>query len=481
MKKNQSSSSSISAASIRILKGLKSNSASRTDILVAENVHNPSRYIFKLFADGYVMDGKLQSVGDMYRHEIGIYKYLTETLIENPQLQVRNIVPLVGVIHFTFLDYYKKLCHDLGGSKEAILYKLTLNTLFLLRVLPKRTVLQRSMTLGSRQQKVSLSELRHLDMHSIHQSDGSYRPSSLDLTKTRFTAMVTPQFDGCTWTDIIASQKLEGITDFMDYLFLICITLQAMSDIGINQNDLHWGNILMDSRPPPLPRARGYLLYYDGFLLFVEKKYVPYVYDFDRAVRRSEKVPILQRYRRGGNCPIFHRHRDLLKLICCTYHALRVPMKSKTVAEAMLRYLVPSSLLRRVIRNTEPHCWMTTPDDLDSYLCNEKELESGILPWSAYIHWILSQTSYSKIDTTTVSWTFSGQRTLSQKLSVFPIRTRRVLNTFQQNIRQQLASTPSLTLERYLDHNFQYLGSPSSQKAHLQQFFVALCQYNKKK
>jgi len=413
---------------LKIRQGLDKNSASRTDILIAEKHHQ--LLIIKLF----VSDMGSKPMGEEYRHELLIYQRLTKELISNPFLHIRNIVPLNESIQYTFEEFYRKLCQDLQSntlSSHQLLRNLVENTLFML---------------GQTKTRVKINQEKTIDHPLSMDALKDYGLNHLNLLSTQFTGMVTPKMESLSFSSFFY-HHITTVPELMDYLFLILITQFAMSEIGINQNDLHWGNILVDHHYVAPHQTRHYLLMYEDSLLWIDKPYTPYLYDFDRASIRGQKIPHLQLVKHGGNCPTFHPKRDLLKTLCCLYHACVHKSKTQpafsTIARFIMRQLITSPSIKKNIRSTNASCWMETARGKNSMLCNNKELEKGVKSWKECLEWVYSQTQYLKIKCVDF---------YAPSLSVHPCRL--LLSLFQKmDLEIQRSNT---NLSTFLRHNVQF-------------------------
>jgi len=428
---------------LKIRQGLGKSSASKTDIYIAEKDHR--LYIIKLFVKE-IKKGKGHTIqmGEDYLHELMIYQRLTQELISNSLLQIRNIVPLTESLQYTFHELLEKLNKDLKSptlSSHKILRNLVDNTLFMIHESRTRVKINQQSTFD-----------QPLDMNLLH----NFGPTHLDILSTKYMGIVTPKMDQCSFSTFF-QEKIKTIPEFMDYLFLILITQLAMSEIGINQNDLHWGNILVDHQYLAPHQTRHYLLVYKGFLIWIDKPSTPYIYDFDRASIQGKYIQHLRYLKHGGNCPTFHKNRDLLKTLCCSYHACMY--KSKTIpifgmiAQTIMKDLILSSKIRKNIALSNASCWMATVGQKDSILCQNKDLDRGMKSWDECIQWVFSQTQYKKIPLTDLEIP-------PTRLSVFSYSHSLCQQFFSimKNIDQEIQRS-KMNISTFLLHNFQFMGS----------------------
>jgi len=371
---------------LKIIQGIPSHSASKTDLYSGIYREHGMEYpvILKLFVDQYQFNHQMYSIGKEYMHELSIYQYLTRELVLNPILQIRNIIPLVTYVEYNYVDLLRKLEQDLSLNRNVIEYNLLKNTFYMLGISSQRHRQKIN------QERTVIPPLSNIDNYVI--SNGT-----LNLLHTHYVGIVTPKMQMCSFADYIAKGHIQSNSDFMEYLFIILMTLYAMANKGINQNDLHWGNIIMDQRYKRQYQLKPYFIVYEKKLIFIHKPYTPYIYDFDRATIQHKYLKMLQGYQKGGNCPTFHAKRDLLKTICCAYHAANT--FSRSLALSILDHLVLSPSLRTKIIQTNTSCWLTTLSGTDSILCDSRELVHSIPSWTYCLHWVLSQGGFSVWDT----------------------------------------------------------------------------------
>ena len=96
-----------------------------------------------------------------------------------------------------------------------------------------------------------------------------------------------------TWT----SAKQKRVLDEGCIVFQILYTLACFQEIGLQQNDLHTGNILLDVfEANPLPYVI-YRISRTKVVILTDVEYIPRIYDFDRSTTFPDKsVPQFQIY-----------------------------------------------------------------------------------------------------------------------------------------------------------------------------------------
>jgi len=426
---------------LKIDQGIASHSASKTDIWIgtySEKEGKESKVIVKLFVDRYQLNHRPYSSGQEYMHELSVYQYLTQELVLNPIYQIRNIIPLVTTVQYSYHELLDQLKTDLSLDTKTIQYNLLQNTLYMLGI-------------SAQKKRQKINQRRALPTFSpqdndIPLSDGK----TLNLLQTHYVGMVTPKMQMCSLSNFISKGFIQSDSDFMEYLFILFMTLFAMSKKGINQNDLHWGNVIMDRVFRKKYQVRSYFIVYENNLIFINKRYTPYIYDFDRASVRHKYISFLQHYKKGGNCPTFHSKRDLLKTICCAYHAAN--SYSRSLASSLLENLVLSPTLRHQIRQTNPSCWLTSVSGTDSLLCDPVQLQQSIPSWSQCLQWVLSHCRFPVFDLRLfLRSATSGTFSIQERHSIQSILTM----VYSQLLRFQITSS------QYIRHNFQYMNENS--------------------
>lgn len=369
---------------IKFINGLSSNSSSKTDILIATELN--TEYIVKLYIESYNNVKLSDSV--LYDHEIQIYKYLTDNLVNNINIQNRNILPIHNVIRMNFNDYYQQLKKDFVDTNiinELLLKRnVIINILFMLNYIEKRINI-------NNQYKLNDNKIKNINVNKFPKIERNGK--IINLKNIELVGLITPKIKSLTFIEYLMKENIK-IKELYDYIFLILTTLYSMSNLGINQNDLHWKNILMSDTVLDKNKSKNYLLLFDEYIIPIQLKYNPLIYDFDRAIEKQKYMKELNDYKRGGNCPTFNRKRDLLKTICHLYHYLKYREKNRE-ANNLLNKLIISEELKTVIKYTKINCWLTTRNGENSYLCRQN-LENEIIDWEECLSYIFKKTNLYK-------------------------------------------------------------------------------------
>lgn len=386
----------------QLIEGFKSGSASRTDIWDVKDLETGARYIFKSFVSEFqTFDRRSSRIvaqiplsADLLIHELNVYRSLRTSLIEPPEVNARNILCVVGDGQFDakeLFEFVQKYRPDL--SRANIQYNIYENLLFLLRLSKAR----------SREPLTLKRQVPVLQQRDLEVPFGNVDVVRLDLP-IQYRCFFTPKIDQLSLADAIESGKVNSLDSCMRYMYLLFLTLLLTSSVGVNQNDLHWGNILMSQNyfGPSAYHKRIYFLVFNDRLVLVDNPYVPFLYDFDRAAIQNKVVPGLEEnkymYSRGGNCPKFNPKRDFVKMLCCLWHYLRIlsrsESKARTYQDEIMTLLIRDETVRDAIRNSHDACWMTTADDSDSVLCIDSHINNGISSRSGIIQWVSERCSY---------------------------------------------------------------------------------------
>jgi hypothetical protein len=316
-------------------------------------------------------------------------------LIEPPEINARNILCVAGDGQFDakeLFEFIQKYHPELNRSN--IQYNIYENLLFLLRLSDTRT--RQPLTL----KRSSVPVLRQKDMEVPF---GNVDVVRLDLPVV-YRCFFTPKIDRLSLADAIENGTLGTLDECMRYVYLLFVTLLLTSSVGVNQNDLHWGNILLSRNyfGPSMYHKRVYFLVFNDRVTLIDNVYLPFLYDFDRAAIQNKVIPALEEnkdmYSRGGNCPKFNPKRDFVKMLCCLWHYLRILSRvdptARTYQQEIMTLLIRDETVRQAIRNSHDACWMTTADDSNSVLCIDSHLNNGISSRTGIIQWASERCSY---------------------------------------------------------------------------------------
>lgn len=390
----------------KIVQGFKSDSASRSDIWESTDRQTGKSVIFKVFVYEFQSSGteddqefiEIPYNRDGFLHEINVYQTLREYLIDDPSVNCRNILCIVGGGTFTKDDLYAALKRDTNLTPQNIQFNLNENIRFLLHLKEKpRYSITREL------KKVPKLTAAHWAIPMKHD-----RTVRIDLP-VQLGCFITPKIDQLTIEDAM-EKKIINIQDCFRYLYVVFMTLLLMSSIGVNQNDLHWGNILLSKTyVGPSPRhKKSYFMIYKDQVILIDNPLIPIVYDFDRTSINHRRIATLEYnkdyYATGGNCPRFHVKRDFVKTLCCIFqycNRIRAsepggPQETalRQIQMEIMGNLITSEQVRNAILRSDEACWLSTEQQDNSILCFDKELLRGVVSRQVIIDWCMSKCNY---------------------------------------------------------------------------------------
>lgn len=390
-----------------IVKGYESNSASPTDILecnlqgqdvIAKVYINETTYSID---NGQTWIAGNPSSADSLNYEAEVYGRIKNELII--PFNIRNILPLKNHYEFTFDEYNQLLIRSLNLSTNAqkiqaynSIYK---NSIFMF---------QDRVTFGPN--RMSLTNIKVLPDKEYYSNIARLNGGlQVKMRHNIYRAIITSKLEPKPLISYIKENIStfygeKGKRNFMNIMFIILITLYCMSAKGVNQNDLHWGNILFDTNFFGRTRfhLRKYIIVHNTSLFLIDLPGTPVIYDFDRASIAGKYNSDLDDYKDGGNCPEFHKKRDIMRTICCMYKRIETLFKGKTeydrIKHEILQTIVKSENIRKSFRDMDDiSCWMPT-EGRTSLQCLESELDSGLADINDIIKWSIKHTGFQIIN-----------------------------------------------------------------------------------
>lgn len=419
-----------------LIKGLESNSASSTDIWVVkeledekdEDFDSGQEYIMKIFIEKIRFKDDTSSkfkytipvLDDfsLLKGEIDLYQLIKKQLIKNRN--VRNIVPIKTVVDFDSTEEYEFLVKSIEPTNEKqranIIRNMIYNALFMLGMESSRTNIKRVSSNSVYPPSIDMIT-SHPRYEVYYTNTSSYEPNTgtYSFTQYKMKSIVTPYIKGDTFNDYLYDHR-DTITpqELMRYVYILLVTNYQMSEVGINQNDLHWGNILMDASFTGSKKfLKKYFIFMDDLYIFIDLKYTLFMYDFDRAVVINQPNTILQKYQHGGNCPEFNEKRDFLKTLCLLHEYLEFNMKHfnklykdtfTTIKNELIGEIIRTEYIRESIRKDKSGCFLTkvkySKNKLEGYSvhCEAKELEKGIADRKDILKWCLKYTDFDSVN-----------------------------------------------------------------------------------
>ena len=335
--------------------------------------------------------------GKLLNHEIAIYQYILRNLIQNRN--VRNVLRIVDALLIDAENVFNFL-QTTGLNENQLKQNIVDNFNFMLGFTPERT----------RIDKKSLQQIAELKGPLV---TGAYKvQAQADYTKSlQLQALVTPKLQG-TFDQFVFSRKLSS-WEFMRYMFILFTTLSELAVQGINQNDMHFGNVLVDKTFTGGPEFdKNYLLVFNQSCIVVDLPYTLFIYDFNLSTCNLEMgkmvKPILDRpeYKGKGNCPNFHPKRDFFRLLCSMYHFIQTMKNRKAyepedekvfdqIQKEILTRLFLTDSIRKKILKEDSNCWFVNVDGI-SLLCNDSTLDSGLVGITDILNWCFQYTCWNE-------------------------------------------------------------------------------------
>lgn len=312
-----------------LVKGYPSSSASPSDIW--ELNKGGQKYIAKIFESSSVL----------LTHEALIYSKVQKRIKYSSALfvQFKEVKTNVGI---STLDNFIEREGTLSvGQRYRNLYE---NITYL--VSGARGDRQSILNKGAAVSEANAREYRRL----LEEYDRTYR----------FSVLVTRAVEGQMTLSKLINNASISTEQKMRTVCVLFYAIMCLSAVEINQNDMHWGNVLVTRVDDP------YFIIMDGEVYFIEApSYIPILFDFDRGVMKGENIEALRPFMHGGNCPSFHKNRDFFKALCFVgkYSSEMRPLT--VLLDEILDRRVADFILR------DRNCWLTTARN-DSLYCTDE-------------------------------------------------------------------------------------------------------------
>jgi hypothetical protein len=386
----------------RIVQGIPSKSASSSDIFIVKDLKDHKEYFFKMFIDHYTLNikttnkiksGKMLSADTQQLiREIRFYKTLREQVIIPHNS--RNFLCIQGDGFFNTTEYIDLVLKSTQLSYNQVSQNVIQNTLYMLSQSENREAID------TKRPEISFVE------NNYSMSEKSW----IDFSQPIFYRfMMTPKIQNMYLEKGLAQELNKGLNakGFMNYIFILFLNQYIMSCYGMNQNDLHWANILMDDTyfGPSSLHCRQYLLVYDQEVLLIQNRYILYMYDFDRSVKQGEYFSALNdpNLISGGNCPEYHPKRDFIRTLCMVYRFIRDQNKSKIsdfsdIQNDILNLFISNSYVRELIKQDhhmdQNSCLLQDFDNIS--LSCKPNLLKDVASNTSILDWSLTKTNYKR-------------------------------------------------------------------------------------
>lgn len=358
------------------VKGFPKKSASRTDFWKIRRKTDGEEFAIKVFVESE--DGVQPKQYALLKHEVRTYKLLKKHLIDAEN--VRNIIPIYAIGTITFNDIVQLIMSSPNNNltRFQISQNLLQNTKYMTRASNKRIV---------------------IDMTPNH--DTEFRTA--DIERFHYAYMVTPYLNCSDFIKFLTKTKNLSTRQLCRYMAVICTTIYQMSAIGVNENDLHLGNILMSDQVfgPTKYHSQIYLLVFNKTTYIIDNPYTPYVYDFDRAAIDGKYISQLEYAVKGGNCTTYHEKRDFIRLLCGLYKWIPY-MRSYDdmlveLQDAILHVLIKDKRLQSAVKYADPACWLTHKNS--SVQCDDKLLLEGMASTESILRFFFNNSDFKTVPT----------------------------------------------------------------------------------
>ena len=404
----------------KLLTGIESVSGSNSDLWLVEDRQQRRQYIMKVFPDRLFkssLDGNdvveikpLNEKNNSLFYELQMYLLIRKHLIENIVVNCRNALCIAGNGHFSLEELKKFISSSVNGSKLSshelennILY----NAKYIMDLLPTKRL----------DNNVVEFPVRKSITEKSNTGSGSVRtPLERRLLNGEFKyeCIITPKIgqDGIKnldhfFVDLKTTMaKKDLIQTVYNYLFIIICTIVIMASNGFNQNDLHYGNIILD--PSYLGEnskyKKKYFIIIDSTLLLIDNNYTPFIFDFDRSTYTKSANAMLEKdpyFKKIGTCPNFHPQRDMLKFLCETYHVAN-KYKIPQISDDITNHLVKSSFLSTFSGLTsengqEIQCRFHMDDNV-SLTCKKDMISREFVSNEKCLAWALQRCGFKQFD-----------------------------------------------------------------------------------
>ncbi len=367
-----------------VIGGFKSISASPTDIWELEDTKTGEICIAKIFILSFVTVEKadltkrrkeVPETAELLIGETKTYGILKNKILDSPKLQGRNFVPYITHFELTSEQMINTLIANkrrLGLTDNQLINNLCDNT--------------RSMLLQTRGRKAINDKSASNALNPLWRAEKAvYDSGSLFVGDVQYGFLVTKKIEQLTLYDYI-QEKEKYASSLCQIVFKILVAIRSMIEIGLNQNDLHFGNILMNKNYKYTPDdCASYCVFVDDYITIFEgtdQDYTPLIFDFDRSATVSRDNRELGKYEKYGNCPNYGHHRDYIKFICGLYKICENHRHAeiRELAPEILNSLILTNDLRQRFKTEPTSCFFT--EGPTSIQCDEKYVEKNMASMS---------------------------------------------------------------------------------------------------
>ncbi len=398
-------------------KGYESNSASATDIYVV-NIKQMQNYlgsnntfIMKIFD----VDQDTRS-GGLLQYENSIYN-LTNTFLDKHY--TRNIVSKIAYSkNCTFNDICMVLSNKNGCDTE--IQKQLLENLSIMYCSPyKYQIISDHNQSGSSK---PISKTRPAIKKSarpsnpalntfVEQCAKTLNTSQNDLNQKLFHSnygfIMTKAVDGGSFHEFMFDILKSDFSDddiyyLSEVIYQIFFTLHVFASRGMNHNDIHLGNALIDKKKLPYETEFSLYVTPDKQVRCISSKFIPRIFDFDRATTSQKPNKMEQNLENSGQSNRFNSRRDFIKFSCYLLRNIggsidtfqKNNKKNQIKLKNMYNWIINSitvknknySLGKVVHDPNNQFCFFQRKGGMVSYLSDDKWLREHIKPHDEIIN-----------------------------------------------------------------------------------------------
>lgn len=354
---------------------------SDAEMYVLKNRYTDLEYFMKMVIKK-TDKGETPENYSLFKNETAIYQYLKKELID--KYHVRNILSLEQVGTLTYQQWFD-LVRDSPFTEDLSDNQIYRNMIIITEyMIEERDTLQSILALNG------LRPTRTIQ----------------NIDKFRYAYMMTPMING-DYTHFGELLRELSIQETCKYMSVIFFTIYHMLTVGINHNDLHFGNILVNNLDPFDFKSQYYLIATPEITYLIDVPYTLIIYDFDRSVVKKRHSSYLEDYAEYGNCPDFHPRRDVLKAICGLYRIFHFFIKETTIGvedekiieflDHMLDRLIMDDYIQERIRETT-NCFLEM-DDQPALGCQDEYLDNGVASVGRALGFFLHHANFQRVST----------------------------------------------------------------------------------
>lgn len=368
-----------------ITKAIESTSASATDTFIVQHKQTGMNYFVKLFIKK--TDNARKPVPKSYfylKNEIRICRYLKCALVD--KYNVRNILLPVSEGKLTYEDLFNLVKESRTNTltDTQIRRNIIVNTEYMMN------------------QRKTIKERKPIDAVRTVRTKGIVK----NIDKFTYKFMLSPLVQGLyeNFSEFLSKPKPGWkwtVQNISRYFAIVCYTLLQMAEVGVNQNDLHFGNILVNRKmfgPTPY-HMRIHLIVTPTDTYIIDNEFTVFIFDYDRSVLKGEYNESFKCFEYAGNCPHFHLKRDLLKALCGFYKHMSKYRYLQSFREDMIKTLVTHDYVYSKIVHSHKYCWLSVDSERPAVGCRNEYLNEGLVDSQEIVSFFFEQAKFKSIPT----------------------------------------------------------------------------------